>query len=240
MVPNERLKSSTEGFEGEFARLGLADVIQLNAQNRFSGCIDVNSEGRRGLIFLRDGEIVHAEHEGIVGEAAFYEIVAWPGGRFSLQENVATTRSSVRKGCTFLILEAHRRIDERRAGRSPEPTASAAAAAKPTPAASLLERLRAIRGVVYAVLQGKDGGRIGDDTYEAEVVAGQAQYLAMAGRQLSATLKAGEVHSAVAQGTTHHLLLLVAKNHSVAVLVEGDAEVGAIQAELRKTLAAGR
>ncbi len=239
MAPNERPKDSAEGFEGEFTRLGLADVIQLNAQNRFSGCIDVDCEGRRGLIFLRDGEIVHAEHEGVVGEAAFYEIVSWPGGRFSLQENVATTRSSIKKTCSFLILEAHRRIDERRAGRSPEPSASAAAA-KPTSPRPLVERLRAIRGVVYAVLQGKDGERIGDDTYEAEVVAGQAQYLAMAGRQLSATLKAGDVHSAVAQGTTNHLLLLVAKSHSVAVLLEGDAEVGAIQAELRKVLTAGR
>ncbi len=236
MSLNEQLKSSTKGFEGEFTRVGLADVIQLNAQNRFSGCIEVDCEGRQGLIFLRDGEIVHAEHQGIVGEAAFYEIVSWPGGRFSLQENVATTRSSIKKTCSFLILEAHRRFDERRAGRSPEP----AAAGKPTSPGPLLGRLRAIPGVVYAVLQGKDGGRIGDDTYEGEVVAGQAQYLAMAGRQLSAALKAGDVHSAVAQGKTNHLLLLVAKNHSVAVLLEGDAEVGAVQAAIRKALTAGR
>jgi len=153
---------------------------------------------------------------------------------------VATTRSSIKKPCSFLILEAHRLIDERRAGHGPEPTASAAPPAKSTSPRQLLERLRAIPGVVYAVLQGKDGGRIGDDTYEAEVVAGQAQYLAMAGRQLSATLKAGDVHAAVAQGTKNHLLLLVAKNHSVAVLLEGDAKVGALEAEIRKTLAARR
>jgi predicted regulator of Ras-like GTPase activity (Roadblock/LC7/MglB family) len=240
MSRNERLKSSAEGFEGEFTRLGLADVIQLNAQNRFSGCIDVDCEGRRGLIFLRDGEIVHAEHGGLIGEAAFYEIVSWPGGRFSLQENVATTRSTIKKACSFLILEAHRLMDERRAGHAPEPTPPAADTAKPTSAGPVLEKLRAISGVVYAVLQGKDGRRIGDDTYEAEVVAGQAQYLAMAARQLSATLKAGDVQAAVAHGTSNHLLLLVAKNRSVAVLLEGDAKVGAIEVDIRKTLAAGR
>jgi predicted regulator of Ras-like GTPase activity (Roadblock/LC7/MglB family) len=239
MSRNERSKSSAEGFEGEFTRLGLADVIQLNAQNRFSGCIDVDCEGRRGLIFLRDGEIVHAEHGGLIGEAAFYEIVSWPGGRFSLQENVATTRSTIKKACSFLILEAHRLIDERRAGHPPEPAAPAATA-KPTSSGQLLEKLRAISGVVYAVLQGKDGRRIGDDTYQAEEVAGQAQYLAMAAKQLSATLKAGDVLAAVAEGTTNHLVLLVAKSHSVAALLDGDAKVGAVEVEIRKTLAAGR
>src|SRR5919108_369740 len=97
-----------DGFEGEISGFGLSDIIQLNAQNRFSGCIEVHYEGRRGLVFMRDGEIVHAEHGGIVGEAAFYEILSWPGGRFSLQENLATTRSTIQKSCQFLILEAHR------------------------------------------------------------------------------------------------------------------------------------
>jgi hypothetical protein len=54
---------------------------------------------------------------------------------------------------------------------------------------------------------------------------------------MSETLKAGAIHSAVVQGATRHLLLLVAKNHFVTLLLEAKAEVGAVELELRKALA---
>jgi predicted regulator of Ras-like GTPase activity (Roadblock/LC7/MglB family) len=238
----ESLKAASV-LEGEITGLGLSDIIQLKAQNRFSGCIDVRYVDRRGLIFLRDGEIVHAEHGGLIGEAAFYEIITWPGGRFVVQENVATTQSTIKRSCAFLVLEAHRLMDERRASgevKRAAPAVPPPATAKPIPAAALLEKLRAIPGVAYAVLQGKNGVRIGDDSYAAEVLAGQTLYLAMQGHLISETLKAGEVHSAVVQGSTRHLLLLVGKSHFVTALVEADAEVGAIEVEMRKVLAAGR
>ncbi len=253
LAPNGSSKAETNRFEGEISCLGLSEIIQLNANNRFSGCIEVHDERRQGLIFLRDGEIVHAEQGGIVGEAAFYDILSWPGGRFSLQENVATTRSTIKKSCHFLILEAHRLMDERRRRAdpaaplpAPRPAAATAAvtvaatAAKSTSAAALLEKLRGIPGVAYAVLAGKDGARIGEDRYEAEVLAGQALYVAMVGRQLGEKLQAGEIRSAVVQGTTGHLLLFALKNHFVAVLVRSEAQVGVIESEVRKALAAPR
>ena len=238
MAPKDAL--STDGFEGEITGLGLSDIIQLNVQNRFSGCIDVHHEGRRGLIFLRNGDVIHAEEGALIGDAAFCEIVSWPGGRFTMQENVATTRSSIQKSCQFLILDAHRLMDERRAARRTDPVRSPASAPKPTSAAALMDRLRAIPGVVYAVLQGKDGARVGDDSYEAEVLAGQALYAAMMGRQLGERLQAGELHTAVVQGSTGHLLLFVAKNKLLAVLVDAEAQVGAVEAEVRKALSPGR
>jgi hypothetical protein len=35
-----------------------------------------------------------------------------------VKPNVETTRSTIRQPLTFLLLEAHRRLDERRAGRN--------------------------------------------------------------------------------------------------------------------------
>ena len=114
-------KESTriDGFEGEITAAGLSDIVQFTAQNRFSGCVEVVYERRRGLIFMRDGEILHAEQGGLAGDAAFYEILSWPAGRFSLQENVTSTRSTIKASCQFLVLEAHRLIDERRAASAP-------------------------------------------------------------------------------------------------------------------------
>jgi hypothetical protein len=238
------LKGAATGFEGEVSGLGLADIIQLDAVNRFSGCIDVQYQGRRGLVFLKDGEIVHAECADVTGEAAFYEIVSWPGGRFSHQENVATTRSTIRKSCQFLILEAHRLVDERRAARpsgpSVPPPLPGALAARQAPAEAILEALRAIPGILFAVVQRKNGGRLGDDSYQGEVLAGQALYLAMIDGQLGERLQAGDAHSAVVHGTDRHVLLFTAKNHLIALLVDGGAQVGPVEIAARKVLAQGR
>ncbi len=244
MSVEQPLKGAAVGFEGEVSGLGLADIIQLDAVNRFSGCIDVQYQGRRGLVFLKDGEIVHAECADLTGEAAFYEIVSWPGGRFSHQENVATTRSTIRRSCQFLILEAHRLMDERRAARPSgvpvPPPLPPGAAARQVPANAILEGLRAIPGVLFAVIQRKSGERLGDDSYQGEVLAGQALYLAMMDRQLGERLQAGDAQSAVVHGTTRHLVLFTAKSHLVTLLVDGDAQVGPIESAARKVLAQGR
>ena len=78
---------------GEIVGLALPDVLQIHQQNRFSGCIAVESSGGTGLLFLRDGEIIHAEQGKRTGEEAFYDVLAWPPGRYRLQPNVTTTRS---------------------------------------------------------------------------------------------------------------------------------------------------
>jgi predicted regulator of Ras-like GTPase activity (Roadblock/LC7/MglB family) len=244
MAAEDTWKRAGAGFEGDITGLGLSDIIQLDAVNRFSGCIDVQYEDLQGLIFLREGEVIHAEQGGRTGEAAFYEIVSWPGGRFSHKENVATTRRSIQRSCQFLLLEAHRLLDEGRAARGVNPAppapATAAPAARPTSPGAVLQALREIPGVVQAVIQGKDGARIGDEGYESEIAAGQAQYVAMVGRQLGEKLQAGAMHSVVVQGATRHVLLLVAKHHLVTVLVDAAAQVGAVEGAVRKTLARGR
>jgi predicted regulator of Ras-like GTPase activity (Roadblock/LC7/MglB family) len=241
MAAKDPAREANQGFEGEVTGLGLADIVQLNAVNRFSGCIEVRYEDRHGLVFLREGEVVHAEHGSLSGEPAFYEIISWPAGRFVLQENLATTRATIKKSASFLILEAHRLMDERRAAgpraEAPRSAAPPPAPGKPASAAEVLERLRAIPGALYAVLQGKDGGRIGDASYEAEVLAGQALYLAMCGRRLSQAVQAGELHSAVVHGTDRHLLLLATKAHLIVLLAEGGAEVGAVELAMRKAIA---
>jgi predicted regulator of Ras-like GTPase activity (Roadblock/LC7/MglB family) len=236
MAAEKPSKSTAAGFEGDISGLGLTDIIQLDVVNRFSGCIDVAYGDRRGLVFVKDGEVVHAEQGGVTGEAAFYEIVSWPEGHFSHKENVATTRRTIEKSCQFLLLEAHRLMDE----GGPRARPSGPPAAARTSAGALLETLRTIPGVLYAVIEGKDGGRVGDDSYEGEVVAGQAQYVAMIGRQLGEKLRAGDVRSAVVQGVTRHVVLFVAKSHLIAVLVDPGARVGAVEGAVRKALSQGR
>ncbi len=234
-VPKGSPNDALEGFEGAIAGLGLSDVIQLNALNRFSGCLTVQYDLSTGLVFFRDGEIIHAEYEGKVGEEAFYGVMRWPGGRFSLQPNVTTTSHSVKRSWKYLLMEAHRLLDESRSGRAGgPPPAAAPSRASPT----LVERIRAIPGVAYALLLSSDGGRVADESYEAETLQGQTAYLTMVGQRLGEIFGSGPVQAAVVQGARQHLLLVATKQHHLSILVRGDHQPGVVEAEVRKLLGA--
>jgi predicted regulator of Ras-like GTPase activity (Roadblock/LC7/MglB family) len=100
----------------------------------------------------------------------------------------------------------------------------------------VLERLRKIPGVHYAALHGKDGSRVGDDSYEAELLGGQAVFLSMIGNQLGTIFQAGAILSAAVHGASKHLLLFATKSHFLSVLGNGEAQPGPIEAEVRKIL----
>lgn len=239
--PNESHKSEDAGFEGSVAGLGLADVIELSANNRFSGCVSVRHEQSTGLVFFREGEVIHAEHEGTRGEEAFYAIMQWPGGRFSVEPNVSTTSRTIERSWKFLLMEAHRLMDEQQSGRQPVPEQAPGGEVAPGAAGDpIVQRIRQIDGVAHAVLLTKDGGRLGDDSYEAETLQGQTAYLAMLGKRLGEIFQVGEVLAATVQGSQQHLLLLASRTNDLSVLVKGDHQPGAVEAEIRKVVAARR
>ncbi len=211
MAASNDFRKSAAGFGGEVEGLGLSDVIQLNTQNRFSGCISVEYEGRSGLIFLRDGEIVHAEQGETVGEAAFCDILAWPGGRFSLQPNLSTTCCTIEKRWEHLLLDAHRVIDERRAGRRPRPPPlPAGGRVSPPSGSAIVETIRQIPGVLHAMVEPNPAGSAQDASYEAELLAGDA------------------------------IMVFTERSHVVSVLVAGETQAGPVEAEVRRILAATR
>lgn len=243
MLPNGIAAGPSDGFEGAIAGLGLSDVIQLNTQNRFSGCIAVHYQASSGLLFFREGELIHAEQGARSGEDAFHTIMQWPGGRFNLQPNVATTSHTIRRSTMHLLIDAHRLIDERRAGREPASASpdheTGSTMAKRSAPDSLLA-MREIRGVSYAVRLGADGTRVGDDSYEAETLEGQVAYLDMLGKTLGAIFGAGDPESAVVQGRDRSVLLLETDVGAVGVAMERGANTGAIENEIRRLLSRSR
>lgn len=242
-APNDSVKRDVDAGGGEIVGLGLSDVVQINHHNRFSGCIVIETTAGNGLLFFRDGDIIHAEQGDRTGETAFYDLLELPPGRFRLQPNVTTTRSTIHKSAQHLLLDAARYIDERRAGRTPAavPIREAPAAQRqPMRSSEVLERLRKIPGVHYAALHGKDGSQVGDESYEAEVLGGQAIFLSMIGDQLGTIFQAGAILSATVHGASKHLLLFATKSHFLSVLVNGELQPGPIEAEIRKVLSSGR
>lgn len=229
MMAKSSRPEKQSGFEGSVAGLSLTDVIQLKGHNRFTGAISVEYQQRQGMIFFRDGEIIHAEQDGVVGEQALYEILRWPGGRFAIQPKVTTTGRSIQQSIAYLLLEAHRIIDEENAGLRPKGGAGTA----PRRMSVIAERLLQIAGVGYAVLFKKDGSPVDDESAEAKALAEKGSDLSRLGNRLGDLLGLGGVKSAAVQAKGEQQLLFEAKNHYISIAVDKESSLAQVESDIR-------
>jgi hypothetical protein len=99
-------------LQGSLKHLHLADVIQLISVSGKTGMFHLKKEERIGLIYLKDGSIVHAEVEEIKGEEAVYELAIWNDGEFHFEPDLEPGVKTITKSNTNLLMEAARRLDE--------------------------------------------------------------------------------------------------------------------------------
>lgn len=130
--------------------------------------------------------------------------------------------------------------DERLPGRTAGAGGRAPISANREAITASIERLRRIPGLTYAVVQGKDGQRIDDQTSDGEQLSVHLDFLSAIGRQLGEVLGTGELQSAAVQGAAQHLLLFATRSHFLGVLADGERPLAAVEAEVRKSLAANK
>lgn len=106
MVPPETL----DGFTGVLFDVGLLDILQLLHHTRRTVVLELRGP-RSGTVHLRDGELVHAVAEGLVGEEAVRAIVGFTRGNFRLLPGRPCEQTI---DCSFdaLLLDALRLLDE--------------------------------------------------------------------------------------------------------------------------------
>ncbi|MEN8189180.1 MAG: response regulator [Thermodesulfobacteriota bacterium] len=114
-MPNSKIK----GFSGSIEGLTLVDLVQLACLEGVDRKLMVASGEDRGTIYFANSEIVHAEYGEKTGKEAFYDIMAWQSGAFSMNFDSTETRT-VDSSWNFLLMEAVRRIDEQGAEKKEE------------------------------------------------------------------------------------------------------------------------
>jgi predicted regulator of Ras-like GTPase activity (Roadblock/LC7/MglB family) len=230
-------KIEQDGFVGEVSGMSLADIIQVKGNNRDSGCLVIEHLGKSGMIFLREGEVVHAEQGALSGEDAFYAIMGWAGGSFRTEPKVATTSRSINQVLGFLLLEAFRRIDEAKHISQTTPKAVGNSGKEAEGVSDINVKLKAIPEVEQALIITKDGAVVDDTSYEAEFLGAHALFLSQFAGQIGSQFGVGEVKSVTVHGTEHHLFLFDSKRHHLLVSAKGSGNVNALDGEIRRTLA---
>ncbi|MBN1551576.1 DUF4388 domain-containing protein, partial [bacterium] len=101
------------GFRGNLGNLKMVDIIQIVCLIRQSGLLKIQSGKTSGKIYLKDGQIIHAETGNAYGEDALYNIIDWESGSFEIHDLVEPSKQTIDKSWEFLLLEQCRRKDFR-------------------------------------------------------------------------------------------------------------------------------
>jgi hypothetical protein len=99
-------------FQGSLSELHLPDIVQLMSVGGKTGVFHLTEGERHGKIYLRGGQIVHAELEELQGEEAVYTLAIWNRGEFRFEAGPASELRTISKSNTNLLMEAARRLDE--------------------------------------------------------------------------------------------------------------------------------
>jgi pSer/pThr/pTyr-binding forkhead associated (FHA) protein len=102
--------SVTSGFSAQ-SQMGLPEVLQMCCLSRRSGQITFRSGESYGFIYIQQGRVLHALCGKTEGEEAIYSMLLWPGGGFSLDEDILPHKKTVTLTWEQLLFEGARRAD---------------------------------------------------------------------------------------------------------------------------------
>ena len=142
----EEVLKENEGFQGTVDGIDLADIVQFNSLSRATAALKVTTGDREGMIFFKDGAVVHAMCGREIGEDAFFTILSFNGGSLQNIRGVQPPVVSIHKSIEALLIEIAVKNDEKLDSRialdrlaKTEAIAGPVADHSPVPAAETLQ-----------------------------------------------------------------------------------------------------
>ncbi len=120
----ERNLKGAEGFQGTIDGIELLDIVQFNGLSRATAALKVTTANQEGMIFFKDGAVVHAMCDKLSGEDAFFKILSFQGGTLQNIKGVEPPVVSIKKGLESLLFEAAVKNDEDGSGSEEGPAAT--------------------------------------------------------------------------------------------------------------------
>ena len=93
--------------------IGLASFLQVIHLERKTCTLVVTGGGSRGQLWLRNGELIHAQAGRVSGKEAFFLILDWPSPVLTVEDR-CDALATIQEGVQQLLLEYYVREDHRR------------------------------------------------------------------------------------------------------------------------------
>jgi len=115
-APSNPAPAASALLSGSIHEMPLPDLLQLFSNSRKSGVLTIRSNRGVGKVYLREGQVYHAEIDGnpiVKARKAFYRMFAWTEGDFDLKPlRDHRAPEEITESTTSLILEGVRQLDE--------------------------------------------------------------------------------------------------------------------------------
>jgi DNA-binding response OmpR family regulator len=120
--------SLRDTFTGSLSELSSVDVIQMLCIARKTTALRLAEGESAGVIHIDSGEMVHAIWDDLVGEEAFFRMLAVKNGLFYTAPLPPDVERTIKGDWQYLLIEGLRRLDEAAAASPDLPSAHLAAA----------------------------------------------------------------------------------------------------------------
>ena len=118
-----RALSLRDTFTGSLSELSCVDVIQMLCIARKTTALRLAEGDCAGVIHIDNGEMVHAIWDGLVGEEAFFRMLAVKNGLFYTSPLPPDVERTIKGDWQYLLIEGLRRLDEAAAASPDLPSA---------------------------------------------------------------------------------------------------------------------
>ncbi len=106
------------GLMGKLEDFDLTDIIQILNLGLKTAKVEIIRGEEKGNLYMTKGRLVHAQLGSVIGQEAFYELMCWREGNFSIFHGQRTNNVSIKSDTMWLVLEAARIMDDRKAGQT--------------------------------------------------------------------------------------------------------------------------
>jgi predicted regulator of Ras-like GTPase activity (Roadblock/LC7/MglB family) len=234
-------------LQGNLQDMSVADLIQHNCQEGRTARIDLRlgTDGPTAVLYLDQGQIVHAESQGESGEEIVYRVLAWGDGTFAVEPGQTSLARTIQRSYAGLLLEGIRRIDEAAAEvGAPQATESLPVGdtgrgltKEEGKMSERLQGLRAIEGVTGVVIAARDGVVLehtleGDPDKEGAV----AVFVGYAAAQVGQSLALGNFEWGTVAIGKETMLVIERPDFYVGLLLEDRASPALVASKLEGLL----
>lgn len=95
-----------------FESIGLLSVMQILNMDRKSSALQVDVDGNKGVIYFKDGEIIHAEYENLIDEEAALQLISLNRGIISVKKIKKNVKRTIKREFVDFCAEILKKMDD--------------------------------------------------------------------------------------------------------------------------------
>ena len=112
MLALKSSRGARSGITGTLKDMSFTDIIQSLTTGEKDVEIQLISGGKKGVIYIQQGDIIYAQAQDLEGQDAFYKMMTWLEGEFEIRSCTNVPARNVFESAMSLLMEGARIADE--------------------------------------------------------------------------------------------------------------------------------